>query len=202
VNLSKKLDDFDADSKDQADENGIDNEEANEDGVAVIFDTDDEDASEFEEDEEEQDLSDNEQINGDNELQDDKDDRVILQPHTVSNNVQIVHPADVDAHWLQRIVSKYYTDALESQNIANSIFDILEKSSDIRDCENSLVELFNYQHFDLTQLLVRNKLVIYWCTLYARAGQDDAKRTQVEADMAVGGHSSILQQLRADKSVK
>ena len=153
MNLSKKLDDFDADSKDQADENGIDNEEANEDGVAVIFDTDDEDASEFEEDEEEQDLSDNEQINGDNELQDDKDDRVILQPHTVSNNVQIVHPADVDAHWLQRIVSKYYTDALESQNIANSIFDILEKSSDIRDCENSLVELFNYQHFDLTQLL-------------------------------------------------
>ena len=50
---------------------------------------------------------------------------------------------DIDAHWLQRQLSKYYTDANMSAKLAEEVLEIL-KVDDGRACENELVLLLDF----------------------------------------------------------
>lgn len=41
---------------------------------------------------------------------------------------------------------------------ADEVLDILKTAADDRDCENRLVMLLGYDHFDFVKLLLKNKL--------------------------------------------
>ena len=43
-----------------------------------------------------------------------------------------LHPLDIDAHWLQRKLSKYYEEAMTSQKKATEVLDILQRAADNR----------------------------------------------------------------------
>ena len=66
-------------------------------------------------------------------------------------------PLDIDAHWLQRKLSRYFDDANVSQQKSREVLDILKTASDERECENRLVLLLGYDCFDLIKVMVVNR---------------------------------------------
>ena len=135
---------------------------------AVNFELESDESSveqEFVQDEEEE----KEQQIINTEEQQDTDLDVILKPENVKKDHQLVDPTEVDAYWLQRTVSLHFNDAIISQQKSAAAFEILESPDDERECENNLVELFEFEKFDLVKLLTTNRQVIVWCTKLARA---------------------------------
>ncbi|GAK66043.1 sec63-domain-containing protein [Moesziomyces antarcticus] len=107
-----------------------------------------------------------------------------------------LHPRDVDAFWIQRQIAQHYPDAHEASEKADAAFDILSAESDVRDCENSLMELFDYDKFELVQILTKHRDAIVWCTRLARA--DDDEKVNVQVAMREKGVAWILKALQGD----
>ena len=85
-----------------------------------------------------------------------------------------LHPRDIDAFWIKRKVSQFEDDDLQAQNIANEILENLkEENGGIVDCENNLVELLGYDHFDFVKLLLQHRKKILYCTLLKKAQNQD-----------------------------
>jgi len=106
---------------------------------------------------------------------------------------------DIDAHWLQRQLSKFYSDANVSSKLAEETLDILQVS-DERACENKLVVLLDFDKFDFIKLLLKNRAKVYFCSKLKQA-QSDEERAAVESLMredSVG--AVILDQLHAKSS--
>lgn len=80
---------------------------------------------------------------------------------------------DVDAFWLQRMLSTVYPDAHAAQAKAESVFSLLSQQElSTRDFENQLVETLDFDHFKLCKLIVRNRYAIYWGTRLARTAPE------------------------------
>jgi pre-mRNA-splicing helicase BRR2 len=86
----------------------------------------------------------------------------------------------IDAFWLQRQIAKFVPEAEAAQAAANHVYRILETESDDRACENDLVQLLEYERFDLIKVLLRNRVAIVWCTRLAKA-ENDGERKQIDA---------------------
>ena len=177
-------------------------------GVAVVFD----------EDEEEQDTGDVDEVRDEGDDDDDDDDvdsrfnegmggrgvearSGVTLTGAADDDIEErdrldldVH--DIDAHWLQRELGKFYDDANVSQQRAAEVLDLL-RISDERECENKLVLALDFEKFDFIKLLLRNRSKIMYCTRLKQA-QDDAERQQVEDEMRAdveGGGPAILEAL-------
>lgn len=225
VNLGKRIIDYTAET---AEEGGDENVEA---GVTVAFDeSEEEDEDEFEvndqmsEDEDVAEETGGEAIHsresalplGDEDNVDvDMDDSTTIIPVSTKakessgkktleaslSTAEFLNPHDVDAFWLQRNISSYYSDPHISQTKTAAASEILSSSSNPRDCENELMELFDYDKFDLVKLLTRNRDVIVWCTKLARAASPD-EAASVKNEMIEKGFNHILQQLESAPSRK
>ncbi|PWN44015.1 putative ATP dependent RNA helicase [Ceraceosorus guamensis] len=103
-------------------------------------------------------------------------------------------PFDVDAFWLQRLVAASYPDEHESSSKASKALEILAQDTPARDAENDLMELFDYEHFDIVQTLIKNRELVVWCTRLGRA--DESSRADVEVSMREAGVGWILKALR------
>lgn len=167
--LSKKLTDF-AVADDVSESKKMDEEI----GVAVVFDDEDE-----------------AMIDGN--LEDEVVEDVVdksksvsqLKGSTNTSNVTgsesefELSPFDIDAYWLQRQLSKYFSDANMSAKVAEDILLILS-GNDERSIENKLVLLLEFDKFDFIKYLLRNKSTIYYCTKYRQAQNEDEKRSVEE----------------------
>ena len=69
-----------------------------------------------------------------------------------------LHPLDIDAHWLQRKLSKYFDDANVSQEKSQDVLQILKNAESDRECENHLVLLLGYDCFDFIKILLKVSL--------------------------------------------
>lgn len=215
VNLSKKLTDYEeeaeGDREDPDEERrkgGIDEET----GVAVLFGSEEEDSEEEEETyvvREESDDDDDEGtgLQGESEGLGEAEAKEGSEEKT-SEALRIGEAAqgrrggtlsahEIDSFWLQRLVSRYYSDAHEASEKANAAMELLSTDSNVRDCENSLMELFDYDKFEAVELLIKNRDLIVWCTKLGRA--DENERVNVEVTMREEGFNWILKQLRGDK---
>ena len=205
VNLCKKITDFGHDPTAGKDE-GIDETY----GIPVQFDNVDDDADDEdvygevrgekgdvsedeEEDEEEEDdvvMAEDSGIQGVSNIAGNKD--------TLSKQEKGLHPLDIDAHWLQRKLSKYYEEAMTSQKKSMEVLDILQKAGDNRECENQLVLLLGYDCFDFIKLLLKNRNMILYCTLLSSA-QSDIEKTAVKNKMGMDNELiKILKQLEGE----
>lgn len=216
--LSKKLYDYDepdpeADAPDDA--------PAEEDTrVAVMFDRDEENNSEAESEVYQERLTEDEDDDEDEDSDDenrapradsaadqddtdaeatqprDQDGLVIAAPSGVNGVTKetIVQPSEVDAFYLQRLLGTVYPDEHEASEKADQAFSILAQDTSIRDLENELMDLFDYDHLPLVKLLTANRDVIVWCTRLARADEDEG--VNIEVAMREGGFGSILKSLR------
>lgn len=110
----------------------------------------------------------------------------------------VVSTRDIDAFWLQRQVGSIYSDAhtqqLKTQTALGILVGISEsgEARSLREIENDLMELFDYEHHELVELLVVNRDKVVWVTRWRKAIGDDERKAQVEAEMISDGHRSIL----------
>ncbi len=125
-------------------------------GVAVLFD--DEDQEEEEEnyeirddtdEEDERDEREGEEMAREGEVQ--EEDIVIggeaSQTATSKAERDVVSPHSIDGFW-QWQISEIYPDPLTAADKAASVLATLSSESSVRDCENRLMGLFDYQSFN------------------------------------------------------
>ena len=181
-------------------------------GVAVVFDEE-----EQEEDDEEgyeiKDESDDEEAEGgaedDEDASGENDDvgeeELVIggegkKAKGVKANKDIVSPHVIDGFWVQRQISEIYPDPVTAADKAASVLSILGSESSLRDVENQLIELFEFQSFHTVTKFLKNKDVIVWCTKLARSDADE--RVNVEVAMREKGVGWILRELAGDRQLK
>lgn len=108
---------------------------------------------------------------------------------------------DIDAYWLQRQIGAIYTDAHVQQSKTQEGLQILAGISEngeeksLRETENDLMELFDYEHHELVEKLIINRDKVVWVTRWRRAAEDNEVRARVESEMVANGHRDILNEL-------
>lgn len=117
------------------------------------------------------------------------------------NDVDHVPVHEIDAYWLQRQIGALYSDAHLQQQKTKDALQILSGKSlegeniSLRDIENDLMDLFDYEQPAIVSKLVSNRERIVWVTRWRRAAEDDDARNLVESEMVEAGHRSILDEL-------
>ena len=102
-----------------------------------------------------------------------------------------LHPVDIDAHFLQRKLSKYYDDANVSQQRSKDVMEILQTATDNRECENRLVLLLGYDCFDFIKMLVNNKNTITYCIRLKKC-QSEEEREEIKKEMRQNAALSLI----------
>jgi pre-mRNA-splicing helicase BRR2 len=223
VNLGKKITDYDAQDEDEDMGGGLEGEGEGElderQGVAVVFDEEDEDEDRMgtvdevrdedeseEEEADQQDMEDTTAEKADLEGLEDTEEMVIdggVGRDDDRGAKGLTIPArEIDAYWLQRQIGNAYSDAHIQHEKATQALDILGgKGEDgeekpLREVENDLMELFDYDHPDLVAKLVTNRDKIVWVTRWRRVAEDADARNLVESEMVEAGHRAILDEIR------
>jgi pre-mRNA-splicing helicase BRR2 len=115
---------------------------------------------------------------------------------------------EIDAYWLQRQIGSVYSDAHIQQVKTQQALHILSGAPEeeggeekpLREIENDLADLFDYEHHELVHKLVANRDKIVWLTRLSRA-EDAEARGVVEREIASEGHRWILDELRGVSGV-
>jgi pre-mRNA-splicing helicase BRR2 len=109
---------------------------------------------------------------------------------------------EIDAYWLQRQIGQIYSDAHEQQEKTQQALQILSGEDEetgeekpLREIENDLMELFDYDHHELVQKLIFNRDKVVWLTRLARA-EDEEARDVIEREIATEGLRHILDELK------
>jgi pre-mRNA-splicing helicase BRR2 len=112
---------------------------------------------------------------------------------------------EIDGFWLQRRISEAYDDsgealeASQAQKLAEEVFDVL-KMADVREIENKLVMLMDFERFELVKELMTHKDRIVWCMRLARAA-DDAEKEAIETEMAATKRgTAVLNELKGTRT--
>jgi hypothetical protein len=110
--------------------------------------------------------------------EEDQDDDLVIGGDASRNTKaksekDIVSPHSIDGFWVQRQISEVYPDPVTAADKAASILSILGSESSARDCENQLMELFDYQSFHITTKFLKNRDVIVWCTKLMHSDADE-----------------------------
>jgi len=207
--LSKQITDFGADVEDEEQDDTVRTKEGLDDaaGVAVVFDEDDEDdqgGNWIGEIGDEDDSDDEETAN----VQEDRDDRGIhvstfeedeeeeQEKRDLKYNVDI---QKIDAHWLQRELGKIFHDPNKCVATEKEILTILP-IKDMQQCENRLVQVLQYENFEFTKLLLKNRLKILYCTRLGQAQTEEDKTAVLEDMRATPDAVPVLEEL--DRSSK
>ena len=201
VNLGKRITDFHSSEKVDDEEGTVKMDEDM--GVSVVVDDDlDELKQSYEEvnDDESEDDEGGVEAYGSGMLKGEDTDRDMLGEEDSKYYIAI---HDIDAHWLQRQLSKFYTDANLSSKAAEEILTIL-RINDERSCENKLVVLLDFDKFEFIKLLLKNRAKIYYCSRIKQAQNDD-ERASIEKEMMSdfeNGGPQLLEQLHKKTSAE
>ncbi|KAI0397895.1 Sec63 Brl domain-containing protein [Xylariaceae sp. FL0594] len=241
VNLGKKITDYDTQNDDDEMDTGAGKEDLegeldDRQGVAVVFDDEDEDAdaamlNEVRDESSEDEMAvddDEEEVPGMEERATaggagedrveeeaglaDGDAMVIdsgvseKKKKAASQEKNYIPARDIDAYWLQREIGSVYSDAHIQHDKTADALRILSGEPDepggdekqLREIENDLMELFDYEHHEVVQKLIANREKIVWLTRLARA-DDEEKKAVIEREMASEGLRWILDELRGKK---
>lgn len=187
VALGQKITDYQDKSVEEGEDDNLDEEQ----GVALIFDRDDEDeAADGADGLQDRDEDDDLDVVREEEVDEDAEpaggEETIVRANLGDIGKQAaadqVDPREVDAFWLQRQLGQYSKDAVETQKLAETTLSVLQESKDDRDCENRLVQALGFERFEFVKLLRKNRNVVLYCTLLARAS-NKVERQTIEAKM-------------------
>ncbi|PLW38147.1 hypothetical protein PCASD_09492 [Puccinia coronata f. sp. avenae] len=202
-NLCKKLTDYG--DEDQAQQGGAKGEEGdgqkranelddNNNGVAVVFE-DDENGDESDEDDFEiRDNSDSEE-DTDEEENDEQEDSDFNHQQIDPTDLIIIGPDsndpassdlkkrkgkhdltiyNINGFWLQRLIGSHFPDPIEAESKTKEVINLLSaNNSSLRDLENSLVDLFDYNKFELVSVLTKYRNIIVWGFKWSQSDEDE-----------------------------
>ncbi|EDR01243.1 uncharacterized protein LACBIDRAFT_240054 [Laccaria bicolor S238N-H82] len=208
VSLSKKITDYNAEDESMADPDmeKKDAEIDEEVGVAVVFDEEEqeeEDEEGFEIAEESEEEEEGQEAAPEETVEDGAGEELIIggdSSRKVKADKDIVSPHSIDGFWVQRQISEVYPDPVTAAEKTTSVLSILGSESSARDCENQLMELFDFQSFYITAKFLKNRDVVVWCTKLMRSDADE--RVNVEVAMREKGVGWILRELAGDRQAK
>lgn len=191
--LSKRITDYRPEGiQEGAEEDGEIDENL---GVAVVFDKEDDDDDEEEDD----DLDQVAEIEVDDDVAVAEGDGEInagLGELDANKGKDSIDPRAIDAYWLQGEVKKYYEDANAAQRMSEDVLTVLKNAKDDRDCEKQLVFLLEHERFDLIRKLRKNRKLVLYGTLLARATQEE--RAELEKEMRADNELvTVLKRLKA-----
>eukprot|EP01113_Clastostelium_recurvatum_P015961 TRINITY_DN1902_c1_g1_i1.p1 TRINITY_DN1902_c1_g1~~TRINITY_DN1902_c1_g1_i1.p1 ORF type:complete len:2154 (-),score=847.63 TRINITY_DN1902_c1_g1_i1:92-6553(-) len=112
-----------------------------------------------------------------------------------------LNPRDIDAFFLQRRVALFEPDPVLAQQLAENVFQVLA-DADEGQAENELVLLLGFDQFETVKLLLRNRFKIVYCVKLARASNDqerEALETEMRSNPELKG---VLQELKGERSSK
>lgn len=69
----------------------------------------------------------------------------------------------IDSFWVQQQISEVYPDPVTAADKAAAAFSIFGSEASLRDRENQLMELFEYQSFHVITKFLKNRDVTVWC---------------------------------------
>ena len=109
---------------------------------------------------------------------------------------------EIDGLWLQRLVAGAFADdALAAAEKTTRALELLgDDRLGARDVENALMELFDYEAFDVVRKLVKNRDKVSWCTRLAKASEDE--RVDIEVAMRDKGLNWILKERASVKRAR
>ena len=173
--------------------NAEESTELQEEGVAVVFEEEEEDAGSDNEDsvvepsailpssdDEENESKEGPAILDSDEDEADEERQVLALDKKSTSAARELTVQEIDAHFLQRQLSKYMPDTPEEAVVkAQAIWEVLSKALDARECENQLLVLLGFELFELIQLLVRNRLKI-WASISIKRAPSEADRQAIQ----------------------
>ncbi|EGO52973.1 hypothetical protein NEUTE1DRAFT_126385 [Neurospora tetrasperma FGSC 2508] len=191
-------------------------------GVAVNFENDEDDDGMVDvvrdESSDEEDFAEDEELPDSNEVVDGEGGQEEVVEDILNGEAMVIESApegkksgsddnsiparDIDAFWLQRQIGRLYPDAHIQHDKTMSALKTLSGEPDepggeekqLRDIENDLMELFDYEHHELVQKLIANREKVVWLTRLARAENEEEKNT-IKREMASEGLRWILDEL-------
>ena len=193
--------------------------DSDDDHTAVLHSTDDESS----EDDPDDDDDDRETIpidDVDNDENEGNEKKVLVADIRKKSSQQkdrILTVLEIDAHFLQRQVSKYISDAVEAVQKANEILDILridhtpaaaERGGavpaatgvlDLRECENKMLVLLGFDMFDMIQFILQNRVKI-WATVSMKRASTEAERSRIQQVLEMettGVGKQVLNEIQA-----
>uniref|UniRef100_A0A0K0DLR4 U5 small nuclear ribonucleoprotein 200 kDa helicase n=1 Tax=Angiostrongylus cantonensis TaxID=6313 RepID=A0A0K0DLR4_ANGCA len=111
-----------------------------------------------------------------------------------------LHPRDIDAHWIQRSLAKFFNDPIVAQQKVTEVLSILKDSADDRECENKLVLLLGFDHFDFIRTLRQHRHMVLYCTLLKQAQDEERVKIEEEMKMRPELHHVLAQLLETDEA--
>ena len=109
---------------------------------------------------------------------------------------------EIDAYWLQRQIGAIYNDAHIQQTKTHEGLQILSgltvegEEIPLREIENDMMDLFDYEHHDLVEKLIVNRDKVVWVTRWRRAAEDPKAQAAIEREMVAHGHRDILDEVQ------
>ena len=219
-------DDANADDEDASAENGaelderqgvaveFDDEEEDDEDAAQTFEVRDGEASS--DDEEDEEISNDERIvtngnknvdavedieEGEGMIIDGGRNRTTTKEQQAAGKKE-VSAREIDAYWLQRQIGSIYNDAHDQQQKTQQGLQILSgltadgEEIPLREIENDMMELFDYEHHDLVEKLIMNRDKVVWVTKWRRAAENPQLQAAIERDMISHGHRDILDEVQ------
>lgn len=201
VQLARKINDYDNDKEMGGGQNEgetIDEET----GVALVIDDSDEEDAERDPDDgssgsdseyEEADLDDS-GIGG-------NVDKVLRSKVSAAMDKDRILAQEIDSFWLQRKIASEYPSHIDAhlvQDKTNAAMSLLASPVSLGILENDLMDLFDYDKFQLVQVLVKNRAAIVICTKIAKATTED-ERKQIRLEARSQGLDSIIDELDGRK---
>mmetsp|Transcript_16957 Transcript_16957/g.39591 ORF Transcript_16957/g.39591 Transcript_16957/m.39591 type:complete len:2174 (-) Transcript_16957:228-6749(-) len=207
--LAKQITDYGADVEDEEQDETVRTKEGLDDaaGVAVVFDEDDDDDEANILGEVGEDSDDDDDDAGAGRMDEDRDDRGI-HVNTLEDDEEEEEKKEakynidiqkIDAHWLQRELGKIFHDPNKCIATEKEILTILP-IKDLQQCENKLVQVLQYENFEFTKLLLKNRLKILYLTRLGQAQTEEDKATVLDDMRQTPEAQPVLEELdRASK---
>ncbi|CAM9017925.1 unnamed protein product [Wickerhamomyces anomalus] len=170
IKLSNDITDYDA----QDDNEGDDNEA----GVAVDFEEEEEQQEQQESEEESDDDFAGPALDDFVQEEEKEGEEVIKFDQKSSAKAEIIYMKDVDAFYLQRIISSAFPnlDAMGVQSLTSTIYSLIEEQSSDKVFEQKLLENIDSEKIDFVRLLITNRQTILWGTRLSKADNSDERQ--------------------------
>lgn len=195
TNLCRKLTDYDYNTEIKPE--SVDNKVDDDLGVAVTFDGSDDDGIEEDSEDDQGDGHDSDTpMEGDNESSSlVKDEYETMEVDNQDDDKAHAIPArDIDAFWIQRKLAPIFTESPVAQEKASAIYDILSSDVSLGQAENEIMEIFDFDHLEIVQVLCKNRSKIIWLTRLAKADSEIEKES-VRKEIINRGYELYLDEL-------
>ena len=114
-----------------------------------------------------------------------------------------INPADIDEHYIQRMLLPHYSnDSDVTKKISDDVLNFLEEG-DERETENKLVVLLGFDKFNVVKKIMKNRWRIVFCIKLRRVESDGVAKDALLAEISKDARGlEVLEELNAKEDVK